>query len=343
MTYANRFEVILFFLTNAIKCSPVSFAEEVEEGKDFKFDPIKERMIIEDTSAAEGDVTLLRVEKPGCQESDQQQETRNKESGSSLKEVDEVIYVDWEEIKQESSEEKEDGVHGKTAESDSDLLDIESMNVSGDDEGEVTSPDVIPSSQTPSLESPFQSLRRVTIPLKSFLPPSFPLLVNKEEIEKKEVECEATMIAGVFEVEKQNKRKLLSANKHKVSPVACRTRRKLLQKTSLDRKSSVEQPAVTVSSLSKEEKQVTEKPNDEACAEKAVVPTSTVTSRHTTSSPVPSPINKFLRPLAAGGSPSRVAFRGMSSPGVSPSNGILKRWPGVKQSVDSPSPPGKVN
>ena len=238
---------------------------------------------------------------------------------------------------------------------------------SGDDEYEVTSPDVIPSSQTPSYESPFQSLRRVTIPLSSILPSSsLDSLQNKGNGMKREVETlqpeitsegeeEAHGESGVMERNEADEYESLvkrdepapSFSKTAVSPVAGRTRRKLQQKTQTDKipsqtEAEDEPTEQEVSKLTQNNNNL-DKADTKTSPEKPAEPTVAGVLRDATSSPVPSVTNKFLRPFAAGGSPCRVSLRGRNSPGVSPTTGILKRWPGNKQPVDSPSPPGKVN
>lgn len=243
----------------------------------------------------------------------------------------------------------------------------ENEPLSGDDESEVTSPDVIPSSQTPSYESPFQSLRRVTIPLSSILPSStLDSLKNKGNGMKKEVETlqlettsegeeEAHEESGVMEGNEADECESLvkrdepapSVSKTAVSPVAGRTRRKLQQKTETDKippqtEAEDEPTEQEVSKLIQNNNNL-DKADTKTSPEKPAEPIVADVLRDATSSPVPSVTNKFLRPFAAGGSPCRVTLRGRNSPGVSPTTGILKRWPGNKQPVDSPSPPGKVN
>ena len=261
-----------------------------------------------------------------------------------------------------------DETSGKSNVDVEDEKDPENEPLSGDDECEVTSPDVIPSSQTPSYESPFQSLRRVTIPLSSILPSScLDSLKNKGNGMKKEVETLQPETASEGEEEvhgecgvmerseadecespvKRDEPAGHSVSKTAVSPVAGRTRRKLQQKTEADKTPSQteaedEPTEQEVSKLTRNNNNV-DKADTKTSPEKPADPTVAGVSRDATSSPVPSVTNKFLRPFAAGGSPCRVTLRGRNSPGVSPTTGILKRWPGNKQPVDSPSPPGKVN
>ena len=242
----------------------------------------------------------------------------------------------------------------------------ENEPLTGDEEGEVTSPDVIPSSQTPSYDSPFQSLRRITIPLSSVLPSnSLYSPKNKGNGMKKEIETLQPETTGegeeiethgesgvterndAAECESLVKRDEAapSVSTTAVSPVAGRTRRKLQQKTEADKTPSqteAEDEPTEVSKLTQDNNNL-DKADSKMSPEKPAEPTVAGVSRDATSSPVLSVTNKFLRPFAAGGSPCRVTLRGRNSPGVSPTTGILKRWPGNKQSVDSPSPPGKVN
>lgn len=276
---------------------------------------------------------------------------------------------DCEENDDDVSEVKVIAATTKTAETVEDVADMENEMQPGDDECEVTSPDVIPSSQTPSFESPFQSLRRVTIPLEAILPSSIETLRNKgnsgrKQLEKTEVEINSKEVEEAFETEEgsdaleMNEVDELSpvkedeppANKAKVSPVAGRTRRRLQQKTSVDKTSSREEPEdepaeQEVSKLMHKEKdsEEAEKSTGPTSTEKPAELTLTGVSRDARSSPVLSAKHKFLRPFAAGGSPCRMTLRGTNSPGVSPTTGILKRWSGSKQAVDSPSPPGKVS
>lgn len=228
-----------------------------------------------------------------------------------------------------------------------------------EEEDEVTSPDVIPSSQTSSFDSPFQSLRRVSIPLSSALPDSFDSLTKLRSVENLELEktkLEATKsddsVVETQRSEEHNEKEKdsvdkVAVSKTIVSPIAGRTRRKLLQKTEVNKTPSVTEPEnepteQEVSQLTAESGKV-QTELAEKSPEKVTEPKIAEISRDATSSPVPSMMNKFLRPLSAGGSPCRVTFSGNCSPGVSPTNGILKKkWPGNKPSVDSPSPPNKV-
>lgn len=228
-----------------------------------------------------------------------------------------------------------------------------------EEEDEVTSPDVIPSSQTSSFDSPFQSLRRVSIPLSSALPDSFDSLTKLRSVENLELEktkLEATKsddsVVETQRSEEHNEKEKdsvdkVAVSKTMVSPIAGRTRRKLLQKTEVNKTPSVTEPEnepteQEVSQLTAESGKV-QAELAEKSPEKVTEPKIAEISRDATSSPVPSMMNKFLRPLSAGGSPCRVTFSGNCSPGVSPTNGILKKkWPGNKPSVDSPSPPNKV-
>ena len=228
-----------------------------------------------------------------------------------------------------------------------------------EEEDEVTSPDVIPSSQTSSFDSPFQSLRRVSIPLSSALPDSFDSLTKLRSVENLELEktkLEATIsddsVVETQRSEEHNEKEKdsvdkVAVSKTIVSPIAGRTRRKLLQKTEVNKTPSVTEPEnepteQEVSQLTAESGKV-QTELAEKSPEKVTEPKIAEISRDATSSPVPSMMNKFLRPLSAGGSPCRVTFSGNCSPGVSPTNGILKKkWPGNKPSVDSPSPPNKV-
>ena len=282
----------------------------------------------------------------------------------SEKEVEEVMVCDVDEIlrgEDDAEEEKVNAASGKTAETVKDVTTIEREEQCGDDECEVTSPDVIPSSQTPSFESSFQSLRRVMIPLEAILPSSLETLRNKGHSGRKQLEnteCELrskedeAVLETKMDVLETNKVDELSsvkpeeppATKMKVSPIARRTRRRLQRKTNAENTPSREEPEdepaeQEVSELMHKE---AEKSSEPTVTVKPAEPTIAGVTRDVTSSPVLSVKNKFLRPFAAGGSPCRVTLRGRNSPGVSPTTGILKRWPGSKQTVDSPSPPGKV-
>ena len=283
----------------------------------------------------------------------------------SDKEVVEIMMSDSEEMDSGLAGGKVDVLSDKTPGVNEDATIAESEPLTGDDDKcEVTSPDIIPSSQTPSSESSFQSLRRVSIPLVSVLPSSLDSLGNKANVVKKDSEdvvdeadykeekwaSEMNTEADISERNDNDRcgspEKTLEADESKiakiVSPVAGRTRRKLQQKTEGDKtplrvKNSAKTVDEEVSAMTQEDKE-----QEEIILEKSTVksaePVLAGVSREATSSPIP----KFLRPFAAGGSPCRVNLRGRNSPGVSPTTGILKRWPGNKQAVDSPSPPGKV-
>ena len=286
------------------------------------------------------------------------------------KEVEEVMVCDAVEISRDENEDDADeekvNAGDKTAETVEDVTTIEREMQCGEEECEVTSPDVIPSSQTPSFESPFQSLRRVMIPLEAILPSSVESLINKgnpgrkqlektvgesrskeaEAVLEKKIDALETNEADEFSPVKQEE---APATKTKVSPIARRTRRRLQRKTKVDKTPSREEPEdepgeQEVSELMHKEKDLVEtgKSNESTVTAKPAELTLAGVNRDVTSSPVLSAKNKFLRPFAAGGSPCRVTLRGRNSPGVSPTTGILKRWPGSKLAVDSPSPPGKV-
>lgn len=278
----------------------------------------------------------------------------------------EVVEISGGENEDDAEERNVNAASDKTAETVEDVTTIENEMQCGDDECEVTSPDVIPSSQTPSFESPFQSLRRVTIPLEAILPTSLETLRNKgnsgrRQFEKTEGESRSKEAAAALETKMDSletnevdelspvKQEEPPAIKIKVSPVAGRTRRRLQQKTNVDKTPSREEPEdepgeQEVSGLTHKEKdsEEAEKSNEPTVTMKPTELTLAGVIRDATSSPVLSAKNKFLRPFAAGGSPCRVTLCGRNSPGVSPTTGILKRWPGSKQAVDSPSPPGKV-
>ena len=295
-------------------------------------------------------------------------EPNHEEEGGKIeesdKEVVEIMMSDSEEKDSELAGGKVDVLSDKTPGVNEDVTIAESEPLTGDDECEVTSPDIIPSSQTPSCESSFQSLRRVSIPLVSVLPSSLDSLGNKANVMKKDsedvvAEADYKEEQGASEINTEadiserndndrcgSPEKTLEADESKiakiVSPVAGRTRRKLQQKTDGDKtplrvKNSAKTVDEEVSAVTSEVKE-----HDEIILEKSTVksaePVLAGVSREATSSPIP----KFLRPFATGGSPCRVNLRGRNSPGVSPTTGILKRWPGNKQVVDSPSPPGKV-
>ena len=282
------------------------------------------------------------------------------------KEVEEVMVFDVVEISRDENEddaekEKLNAASDRTAETVEDVTTIEKEMLSGDDESEVTSPDVIPSSQTPSFESSFQSLSRVMIPLEVILPSSPETLRNKgnsgrKQLEEWEGELRSEEDKAVLETKidvlETNEVDELSsvkpekppATKTKVSPIARRTRGRLQRKTFIDKTPSREEPddESTEQEVSELTHKETEKSNEPALTMKPAEVTIAGITRDATSSPVLSAKNKFLRPFAAGGSPCRVTLRGRNSPGISPTTGILKRWPGSKQGADSPSPPGKV-
>lgn len=282
------------------------------------------------------------------------------------KEVEEVMGFDVVEISRDESgdhaeKEKLNAAGDITAETFEDVTTIEKEMQCGDDECEVTSPDVIPSSQTPSFESPFQSLSRVMIPLEAILPISLETQRNQgnsgrkqlgereEELRSKEDEAVLETKIDVLETNEVDELSSVKpeeppATKTKVSPIARRTRGRLQRKTFIDKTPSREEPEdepaeQEVSELTHKE---TEKSNEPTRTRKPAEVTIAGITRDATSSPVLSAKNKFLRPFAAGGSPCRVTLRGRNSPGMSPTTGILKRWPGSKQAADSPSPPGKV-
>ena len=280
------------------------------------------------------------------------------------KEVEEVMECDVQILRDENEDdaekEKVNAASDKTAETVEDVTTVEKEMQYSDDECEVTSPDVIPSSQTPSFESSFQSLRRVMIPLEAILPSSLETLRNKgnsgpkqlvegeEELRSKEDEAVLETKIDVLETNEVDELSSVKpeeppAPKTKVSPIARRTRGRLQRKTFINKTPSHEDPEdepaeQEVSELTHK----AEKSNEPTLTMKPAEVTIAGITRDATSSPVLSAKNKFLRPFAAGGSPCRVTLRGRNSPGVSPTTGILKRWPGSKQAADSPSPPGKV-
>ena len=277
-----------------------------------------------------------------------------------------------------SSSESSGNSHDRDIE---DAINTENEPSTGNEESEAASPDIIPSSQTSSFESPFQCLRQVSVPLSSILPSSFDSLSKKENDEKRELEKQLqetkvtskdkvietfeesseTGVADKCESQVKKEEPAVYLSKTIVSPVAGRTRRKLQRKTELEKtlsqtesedeptKQEIIQLVPDSDDDSDDNKLLTQRLQDFhetqpplQSPEKAAEAKIAGLSRDATSSPVPSVMNKFLRPLSAGGSPCRVTLRGTHSPGVSPTTGILKRWPGNKQSVDSPSPPNKV-
>ena len=310
-------------------------------------------------------VSLSGVETSAVKDSNETTVEEVKTSDSK-KEVEEVMVCDVVQLardvdEDDAEEEKVNAASDKTAETVEDVTTIDKEMQSGDDECEVTSPDVIPSSQTPSFESPFRSLSRVMIPLEPTLPSTLETLRNKgnsgrKELEKTEDELRSKEDEAVLqtkmdvletnEVDELSSVKPLEplATKIKVSPIARRTRRRLQQKTNVEKTPSREEPEdepgeqEIIELVHKED----EKGNEPTATIKPAEVTIAGVTRDATSSPVLSAKNKFLRPFAAGGSPCRVTLRGGNSPGVSPTTGILKRWPGRKQAADSPSPPGKV-
>lgn len=312
----------------------------------------------------EADPVSSGVEKSEVKDSNETTKKTVKElkTVDSEKEVEEVMEYGAGEISHDESEddaeEKVNAATNKTAETVEDVTTIEKEMQCGDDECEVTSPDVIPSSQTPSFESPFQSLRRVMIPLEAILPSSLETMRNKGNSERKQLEKtegikedEAVLETKMDVLETNEVDELSSvkpeeppATKMKVSPIARRTRRRLQRKTNVEKNPSREEPEdepgeQEVSELMHKDP---EKSNEPTVTMKPAELTIAGVTRDATSSPVLSAKNKFLRPFAAGGSPCRVTLRGRNSPGVSPTTGILKKWPGSKQAFDSPSPPGKV-
>ena len=290
-------------------------------------------------------------------------EQRDDKVVESDKGVVEIIQTDFEEQVDDVAEAKVSSSSDKTSGTCEDVMDTENEPLTGDDDCEETSPDIIPSSQTPSYESCFQSLRRVTIPLESILPSSLDALKNKGNVKKSQAETKSKEeegrggIQGEVDVLDRNEvdecdstvkkdEPVPSISKTTVSPVAGRTRRRLQQKTDGDKTPSrvqaEDEPAEqAISELTHKDEHLDEMVT-ETSTEKQTEPALAGISREATSSPVPSVMNKFLRPFAAGGSPCRVTLRGRNSPGVSPTTGILKRWNGNKQTIDSPSPPGKV-
>ena len=334
----------------------------------------EDEVTLEKTKEVDADSVLSGLEKNEIKNSDEigkeigeqiEETVEGVKTVNSDMEVVEIMECDVVEILDCGENEDDTTASVKTAETVEDVMDVQDEMQSGDDESEVTSPDVIPSSQTPSFESPFQSLRRVMIPLESILPRSLETRRNKgrrrqlEKTQSKETEAVVeTQRAGPSDVMETNESDESSpvkedeppTTKTKVSPVAGRTRRKLQTKTTVDKTPSREEPEdepaeQEVSRLMHKEKD-SEEPEKESNAptttEKPAELTLAGVVRDATSSPVLSAKNKFLRPFSAGGSPCRVTLRGRNSPGVSPTTGILKRWPGNKQAVDSPSPPGKV-
>lgn len=348
----------------------------LEEGKDLF--PVRgnkdDELTSKNKEVLEADPVSSDVEKSEVKDDNETKEKTDREvkTVDSEKEAEEVMVCDVVEIshdenEDDAEEEKMNAASNETAETAEDVTANEKVMQCSDDECEVTSPDVIPSSQTPSFESPFQSLRRVMIPLEAILPSSVETLRNKgnserKQLEKTEGEPRSQEAEAVLETKSDaletNEADELSPGKQEepssiktlVSPIARRTRRRLQRKSdkTLSRETKTKPEDDTVE---QEVSKLTHKEKDLEEAGKLNIPTVTTkpaevnfagVTRDATSSPVLSAKNKFLRPFAAGGSPCRVTLRGRNSPGVSPTTGILKRWPGSKQAVDSPSPPGKV-
>ncbi|KAJ7390049.1 DNA-binding protein rif1 [Desmophyllum pertusum] len=364
-----------FTLTSQANITPDTTPTSTpEEEKDLNLvcNNKEDEVTLEKTKEVNADSVLSGLEKNEVKDSDEiekeivekiEETVEGVKTVNSDMEVVEIMECDVVEILDCGENEDDTSASVKTAETD--VMDVQDEMQSGDDESEVTSPDVIPSSQTPSFESPFQSLRRVMIPLESILPRSLETRRNKgrrRQLEKtdtkmqsKEVETQRAEPSDVMETNEADesspeKQDEPPTTKTKVSPVAGRTRRKLQTKTTVDNTPSREEPEdepaeQEVSRLLHKEKnsEKTEKEsNAPTTMEKPAELTLAGVARDATSSPVLSAKNKFLRPFSAGGSPCRVTLRGRNSPGVSPTTGILKRWPGNKQAVDSPSPPGKV-
>lgn len=257
----------------------------------------------------------------------------------------------------ESSQNEDGNLRDETEQTDKDEV---------DSDDEVMSPDVIPSSQTPSFESPFQSLRQITIPPDSILPGLIQTRASIQRNSKREqnnlgnsdgknvdtaletqLESDVLKEDKFFDSDSPMKVEEQPITKTKVSPVAGRTRRKLQQK--IEMTPTLEKPQeepteqeISRIMLSGQQLAETEKLGDETPMEKPAEPFVAGVTRDETSSPVLNAKSKFLRPFAAGGSPCRLNLRGRNSPGVSPTTGILKRYHAIKQGVDSPSPPGKV-
>ena len=349
----------------------------LEEGKDLI--PVRgnkgDELTSKNKEVLEADPVSSDVEKSEVKDSNETKEkTEEVKTVDSEKEAEEVMVCDVVEIshdenEDDAEEEKMKAASNETAETVEDVTANEKVMQCSDDECEVTSPDVIPSSQTPSFESPFQSLRRVMIPLEAILPSSVETLRNKgnsgrKQHEKTEGEPRSQEAEAVLETKSDaletNEADELSSGKQEepssiktlVSPIARRTRRRLQRKSDIDRTPSRQTKTKPEDDHGEQEvSELTHKEKDSEEAGKLNKPIVTTkpaevnfagVTRDATSSPVLSTKNKFLRPFAAGGSPCRVTLRGRNSPGVSPTTGILKRWPGSKQAVDSPSPPGKV-
>ena len=349
----------------------------LEEGKDLF--PVRgnkgDELTSKNKEVLEADPVSSDVEKSEVKDSNETKEkTEEVKTVDSEKEVEEVMVCDVVEISHDENEgdaeeEKMNAASNETAETVEDVTANEKVMQCSDDECEVTSPDVIPSSQTPSFESPFQSLRRVMIPLEAILPSSVETLRNKgnsgrKQLEKTEGEPRSQEAEAVLETKSDaletNEADELSSGKQEepssiktlVSPIARRTRRRLQRKSDIDKTPTRQTKTKPEHDHGEQEvSELTHKEKDSEEAGKLNKPTVTTkpaevnfagVTRDATSSPVLSAKNKFLRPFAAGGSPCRVTLRGRNSPGRSPTTGILKRWPGSKQAVDSPSPPGKV-
>ena len=248
----------------------------------------------------------------------------------------------------------------------------------------VTSPDVIPCSQTSSsLDSPFQSLRRVSIPLSMVSlsvrksagnsNKSVERETSPEEIPDSSTEsapaqrtttdkpssentagesCIADAESMVSEKDEESLglgspgkdeasiSRSAAPKSNPVSPVAGRTRRRVRNKT----EDSTPARKARLSRSKKKAKAESEDGAREVAMETAAAPLVALQvgkASEMNCSPVSSPKIKFIRSQAIAATPSHGHLRAVHSPSVSPSGGILKRFP-VKQAVDSPSPPGKV-
>lgn len=212
-----------------------------------------------------------------------------------------------------------------------------------------SSPDVIPSSQTSSSsECSFQlrALRRVSVPLHDVsLNTGHAPKENLPQASKELCELEKTSLKH----EKSHNDESKGLTAQRISPIAGRTRRKSLGKFD-DRKTQQEKSAKGNKRAKDNSNQHVE--DDEENKELEVFDVKEKESHRlqgkpsseVTSSPVPNSKIKFMRPLLGGGSPVQHRISRVHSPVASPTTSILKRTAAGShgQTVDSPSPPGKV-
>lgn len=221
-------------------------------------------------------------------------------------------------------------------------IDVSSIkHETGSEKNEPHSPDVIPSSQTSSSsECSFQlrALRRVSVPVED-------VILKNSHLPKANLYKEAE-VSGLKHDECDVLDKCLNDQQvlDQVSPIAGRTRRKSLGKVDYKKAKGGKSEKQNKFTEGKNCRSKVEKEEMKDMKEKDSFSLPEKPSSDTVSSPVPVSRIKFVRPLFGGGSPVQHRISRGLSPVASPTTSILKRTAAScrGQTVDSPSPPGKV-